>query len=290
MAKNTYSKVKDTLNRSNARQLNYCALNQDFALALWANQNDQVSYQKAGHHTLSFYLTGGYGTQRLDDLAAGNGSPGKLCLMPGTAESHWLIRESQEFFHLYFSDAALKWFALESFDLDSRLVDLPELTFVDHAMVSKACANLTNLNWHEISERLHLQQLLYQVVGCLLQQYVTARPVSGYPKGGLARKKLKSVMEYVNEHLDGNVDLQSLAEISGVSSFHFARMFKQSTGLTPHQYVSKVRVRKSLDLLRVGKPQAEIAIACGYSHQSHFVAQFKREYGITPARFIRETF
>ncbi len=288
MAKNTYSQVKDTLNQSNARQLDYCALNQDFALARWTNQDDHVSYQMTEHHTLSYYLSGGYGTQRLDDLSAGSGSPGKLCLMPARADSEWLVRESQEFIHLYFSEASLKLFALESFDIDSRLVNLPELTYADHHLLSSTCVTATNLDWHEIGERLHLQQLLYQMMAYLLQHFISARSISGYPKGGLARKKLNSVMEYVHEHLEGDVDLSSLAEISGVSRYHFARMFKQSTGLAPHQYVSKVRVRKSLEMLRSGKPQAEVAAACGYSHQSHLVAQFKREYGITPARLIRE--
>ncbi len=288
MTNNTSSSIKDTLNRSQARQLDYCALNQDFALARWSNQHDHVSYQMTEHHTLSYYLAGGYSTQRLDDISAGRGSPGKLCLMPGMADSEWQIGESQEFIHLYFSDAALKLFALESFDLDSRLVNLPELTFADHRLLSSALDAISHLNWHETGERLHLQQMFYQMMGCLLQQFVSTRSISGYPKGGLARKKLKSVMEYVHDHLEGDVDLASLAEISGVSRFHFARMFKQSTGLSPHQYVTKVRVRKSLEMLLSGKSQVEVATVCGYSHQSHFVAQFKREYGITPARLIRE--
>ncbi len=288
MQKSYLNSVKETLNDSKATQLDHCVLSEDLSLARWCNRRDRVSYHKVGHHTVSLYLAGGHNTRRVDMPSAGTGSPGKLCLMPVTHDSEWEVGESQEFIHFYISDAALKFFALESFDIDSRLVSLPDLTFADHAELSRLCHSVMNVRWHEVSERLHLQQLIYDVMGCLIQEFVRHQPVNRYLKGGLSRRQLREVMDYVHDYTGEDILLENLATISGLSLFHFARMFKQSTGLTPHQYVRKVRVRKGMAMLREGQSQAEVAAACGFSHQSHFAAQFKREYGITPARLIRE--
>ncbi|OZG73193.1 hypothetical protein BTA51_11965 [Hahella sp. CCB-MM4] len=288
MQRTQLNNVRDALNGSKATQLDYCVLNQDLSLAHWSNQRDRVSYHKVGHHTVSLYLTGGNDTHRLDMPSAGKGSPGKLCLMPATQDSEWVVGEGQEFVHFYVSDAALKFFALESFDIDPRLVRLPDLTFADHPELARLCHSVMNVPWHAVSERLHLQQAFYGVMGCLIQAFVRHQPVTEALRGGLSRRQLTSVMEYIHAHAGEEIHLEKLATVSGLSLFHFARMFKQSTGLTPHQYVSKIRVRKGMEMLQKGYGQAYVAAACGFSHQSHFAAQFKREYGVTPARLIRE--
>ncbi|NJS10840.1 MAG: helix-turn-helix transcriptional regulator, partial [Microcoleus sp. CSU_2_2] len=72
-----------------------------------------------------------------------------------------------------------------------------------------------------------------------------------------------------------------------ISSYHFCRLFKQSTGFSPHQYVIQQRVERAKQLLRQGQMSiGEIAIACGFSHQSHFNRHFKRLTGVTPKTWI----
>ncbi|WP_370589516.1 helix-turn-helix domain-containing protein [Tychonema sp. LEGE 07203] len=84
------------------------------------------------------------------------------------------------------------------------------------------------------------------------------------------------------------MSLEAIANHIDISSYHFCRLFKQSTGFSPHQYVIQQRVERAKQLLLQGKMSlAEIAIACGFSHQSHLNRHFKRITGVTPKTLLK---
>lgn len=106
--------------------------------------------------------------------------------------------------------------------------------------------------------------------------------------GGLPQHKLKQAIDYIQEHLSENISLEAMANHIDISGYHFCRLFKQSTGFSPYQYVIKQRVERAKQLLRQGKMSiSEIAIACGFTHQSHLNRHFKRITGATPKTFIK---
>jgi AraC family transcriptional regulator len=109
------------------------------------------------------------------------------------------------------------------------------------------------------------------------------------PVGGLTRGRLRAVVEYIEEYLDGNPTLDELAAVSHLSAYHFARQFKAATGLPPHQYVIARRVERAKLLLEGDgeRPLAEIAALVGFSDQSQFTRHFKRLAGATPGQFRR---
>ena len=77
-----------------------------------------------------------------------------------------------------------------------------------------------------------------------------------------------------------------LAEQAGLSPYHFLRLFKAATGMTPHRFVSARRVARCRDLLSdPSKSLAQIAYQCGYSSQSHMTTQFGRAMGMTPGAY-----
>lgn len=110
------------------------------------------------------------------------------------------------------------------------------------------------------------------------------------PEGpSLPRHLLRRIVDHMWAHLGEEVSLKDLAAVAGLSPFHFARLFKRTTGLAPHQYMIQCRVQRARELMLAGdQGLAEIALASGFCDQSHLTAHFKRVYGITPRRFRRQ--
>src|SRR5262249_35948270 len=119
----------------------------------------------------------------------------------------------------------------------------------------------------------------------LLTRYAVARPTVPVPKGKLSSFQLRSVVELIRDQPDTNLSLVVLAERANVSPFHFARLFRATVGVTPHQFVLHQRVRRSLALIKAGRPLAQIAIDCGFHDQPHFTRAFRKLVGTTPASF-----
>jgi AraC-like DNA-binding protein len=105
-------------------------------------------------------------------------------------------------------------------------------------------------------------------------------------RGGLPPRVLRRVREYIAAHLQQTISIQMLADVAGLSMFHFARTFKQSEGVTPHRFLLQSRLRRVQELLaNTELPLSEIAIAAGFSDQSHCARRFREFVGMTPRRF-----
>jgi AraC family transcriptional regulator len=107
-------------------------------------------------------------------------------------------------------------------------------------------------------------------------------------RGGLARWQERRAIEILTANLSGNVSLAWLAEQCGLSTSHFSRAFRVSTGLAPHQWLMRHRIEKAKDELRYGQADlATIALACGFADQSHFTRVFSRISGVSPGAWRR---
>ena len=103
---------------------------------------------------------------------------------------------------------------------------------------------------------------------------------------GLGKSDLARVLAYIDDCLSADLSLDTLASIVHLSPYHFARLFKQSTGVPPHEYVIRQRVGKSQDLLRSGRlTVGEVAQVVGFSDHSKLDRHFKRLVGVTPLQF-----
>jgi len=116
--------------------------------------------------------------------------------------------------------------------------------------------------------------------------YERGLPVTTCIRGGLPPRVLRRVREYMGAHLQENISLQALAGLANLSIFHFARAFKQSEGLPPHEYLVRCRVARVRELLtETDLPLAEIALASGFSDQSHCARRFRQHVGLTPSSY-----
>lgn len=103
------------------------------------------------------------------------------------------------------------------------------------------------------------------------------------PEGGLQKRALKRATDYVSDNLAGDLTLATIAREANTSPYHFSRLFKESTGLSPHQYVIRERVEKARELLMGTEMRLhEVAAAAGFTHQSHMGRHLKRFLGVSP--------
>lgn len=98
--------------------------------------------------------------------------------------------------------------------------------------------------------------------------------------------KLKRVLDYIDDHLGEAIDLKAMAEVAGLSRFHFVRVFKCTTGCSPYQHLIRRRVVRAQTLIAHGELRlADIGRISGFPRPSHFSAFFKRETGLSPTRY-----
>jgi AraC-like DNA-binding protein len=105
-------------------------------------------------------------------------------------------------------------------------------------------------------------------------------------RSGLPRYKLRRVMAYVDARLGGPISLEDLANVAGVSRFHFHRQFRKSVGVTPREYVVRARIERAKGLLTESDlTVGEVSGAVGFADQSHFSNIFRRVTAMTPRGF-----
>jgi transcriptional regulator GlxA family with amidase domain len=94
---------------------------------------------------------------------------------------------------------------------------------------------------------------------------------------------------YIEQHYKDPIDLDSLAALVGLTRFSLAKQFRQQVGISPYQYVCRVRILNAQTLIKQGERPIEIAGAVGFFDQSHLAKHFKRLCGVTPSQY-RERF
>lgn len=139
------------------------------------------------------------------------------------------------------------------------------------------------------SSRLYAESLVNTLILHLLEHYSTTRPnIRESISGQLPNYKLRQAIDYIEAYLDRDLSLKELSTVVQMSPHYFSQLFRQTTGVTPHQYVIRCRIERAKELLRQGKLSiAEVATHVGFVDQSHLHRHFKRLVGITPKTFSR---
>lgn len=108
--------------------------------------------------------------------------------------------------------------------------------------------------------------------------------------GGLPPRKLKMVKDYVVAKLGQQVSLKELAALVELSEYHFQRNFKAQCGVSPHVWLTSLRIEYAKELMGKNKSLAEVADACAFSSQSHFSRTFKTYTGMSPGAYVRDLY
>lgn len=187
---------------------------------------------------------------------------------------------------LSLEDELLSHHAIELLGTDQYEM-FPHLITQDALIYQMGLKLQEQLKINDSDSRLYAESAATFLVVHLLQNYSIQKALIREYAGGLPKQQLRKVTDYIDVHLTQDISLDAIANYLGISRYHFCRLFKQSTGLSPHQYVIQQRVERAKQLLKRGKLSiAETAIACGFNHQSHLHRHFKRLTGTTPGSFL----
>ena len=125
----------------------------------------------------------------------------------------------------------------------------------------------------------HLMFALGLYIGARYGGLGTAKPITA----GLNGWQERIAKEIIEARIDGNVPIQELAMICGLSTSRFAHAFRTSTGISPHRWLTQRRVERAKSMLRNPKERlSDIALACGFADQAHFNRVFRSSTGATP--------
>src|SRR5262249_37676641 len=216
-------------------------------------------------------------TGRLDGgrECSGRGAPFGIFIVP-PGRSHWCAWTGSNTFLALFLDREAMVQAVRDDGLEpDRLEIAYRFLASDPDLASLALSLHDQLLDPDAEDRLYVDTLSVQLaVHMLCRHGTTPLRLRSY-RGGLSRAKMRTVLDYLNGHLGRNVHLAELADLVEMSPFHFLRLFRESSGLTPHQYLVHRRVEVARSLLRRDDLSlAQVAHPPAFSHPTPFPPPF----------------
>jgi len=183
--------------------------------------------------------------------------------------------------------------ALDELADDRGFQPIPELRVqnsgsFDLVMLRLAQAAVASLAEPGHSSALFADYLGLAVYDHLIHTHGTAPVTERARRGGLSPRHLRLTREFIDANLAGDPSIAQLAEQCGLSKRYFARAFKQTTGMPPHQWLIQRRIERAKQFLQdPDRDLAEIAVSCGFVDQSHFTRAFSKREGPGPGTWRR---
>ena len=146
-------------------------------------------------------------------------------------------------------------------------------------MLQQLHARMTDPSTPLLAKEAGLMAVLTRLLRRYSRQRIDAAAIGKAPQG------VDRTRSYIHAHHDRDLSIGELAAVAGLSPYHFIRVFSDRIGLTPHAYLTQVRVEKARQLLLAGEPAAQAALAAGFFDQSHLSRHFTRIVGTTPGRY-----
>lgn len=214
--------------------------------------------------------------------------PGDIGIYPARLWQSFEWHQSAKFLQLYLEPRVLNRISSELYGRDTA--ELLAQPIPADPVISQIAATLQRtLSNQAAGSRLYADAMSNALATHLVYHYCAHSREPTAFSGRLSQVQLKRVTEYIDEHIAQNLSLAELASVVALSPFHFARLFKSSVGVAPHQYHIRCRVNCAKQLLLKRELSiAQIAYAVGFASQSHLNYHFKRIVGLTPTAFLKQ--
>lgn len=212
----------------------------------------------------------------------------EMSILPSGLPLHFYCHTNTSTINLLLDPSIISHIAYDKIDPD-RVEIVPKTITFDPLIFNIALA----LKWETINglegSPLYAESALTFLASHLIRYHSTRNYTLSSYSDGLSAYKLRYILEYIQENLDKKLTLIELSKMAGMSIHYFKHLFKNSTGLAPYQYIIQQRVELAKRLLNQRSLSiSDIALACGFSHQSNLTYHFKRLTNVTPGKFKRQ--
>jgi AraC family transcriptional regulator len=212
---------------------------------------------------------------------------GEMCLVPRHFET-WVRTNDLHYLYLSvgISDAAL------AAACDGTRGDV-ELRRVESLVDARVGALAAAVNAERVagfpSGRLFLDSVEQALAVALVNGYAVRHRSVHAHRGGLGSARLRRIKEFVDAKIEDELTLCEMAQAVELSTAYFSRMFRKSTGESPHQFLLRQRVERAKEMLRSADGRViDVAVACGFKSQQHFAQVFRHLCGASPTEYRQE--
>lgn len=211
--------------------------------------------------------------------------------MPAAHAKYWTIHTAQAVTVADFDPLFLDTIAAQAFDspVEAGLLH-PVFNVRDPHIASLIGLLVTEASVHGPGSSLFVDSIAHALAIHILRTLGPSRPTPVGGKACLSQRKLRRVVDFIDGSLADDISLARMADEAGISTYHFSRLFKQSTGSSPYRYLTGRRIEHAKRLLTTTRlPLVEIALEVGFASQSRFTEAFRRHVGTTPSSY-RQTY
>ena len=204
-------------------------------------------------------------------------------ILPHRHEGKWVGLMNAPYLQLSISDMAL--IAASDREVELRMYRKfadPRLRALVAAVHKEALAGFP-------SGRLFLDSVEQEIAIALVNRHAVRHRPWKIHRGGLGSARLRRIKEFIDAKMEDELSLDDLAQSVGLSTAHFARMFRRSMGETPHQFVLSQKIERAKAMLRVAEARIlDVAVACGFKTQQHFAQVFRDLCGVSPTEYRQD--
>lgn len=227
--------------------------------------------------------------RRGDDSHSGSAVHGDIDIIPANIPARWEIHDQNDTALVLALPASLMNTVAEEHGYDPDRIAIRNRFQIRDAQLENICWALkAEMESDYPSGRLYVDSLGVSIASRLISAYSSVSPRKVAKTGGLGGRIFKQTLAYIEDHLADDLSLSRIASTTGISASHFKTLFRESAGVPVHQYVMQRRIERAKDLLMQGKLSIlEIALATGFSHQSHMARHMRRSVGLSPRAMKR---
>jgi AraC family transcriptional regulator len=222
-------------------------------------------------------------------LHHGTAVHGDIDIIPARTPSRWEMQDENDMALLLSVPETLLRAVAEESGLDGARMEFRNRYQIRDAELEALCGAMTReVELDGPSGPLYLDGLTLAAASRLVARHSSVAMPAEDSKGGLSGRRLKQVLALIEDDLAGDLTLEKIAAAAGASPSHAAALFRMAMGVSIHQYVIQRRVERAKNLLMRGEmSMAEIALAAGFTHQSHMARHMRRVLGMAPGTVRR---